>query len=133
MLDNETYQQEVIRMWDSLRDDNHKGRKDCYKVECRECPLCSICNNTKGEEDKYNAFEFIEAVEKWSKEHPKHYYVSQLEYDILKSFIDDTKFVYYFYDSDLLMSLLKKGYFQGANNDTDIYEYIENCMIKGEK
>ena len=129
MLDNKTYKQELVRMWDSLREDR-KGCDDCNQVECNKCPLHDLeygCSSASSVIEIYNA------VEKWSKEHPKHYYVSQMEYDILKSFIDDTKFVYYFYDSDLLMSLLKKGYFQGANNDTDIYEYIEKCVIKGEK
>lgn len=39
MLDKETYNKELVRMWDSLRDDNHKDKKDCYEVECRKCPL----------------------------------------------------------------------------------------------
>ena len=130
MLDSKTYQQELIRMFDSLRKDN-KGEDSCLGVaRCDECPLRDvICHFGQ----MIDAFKIVKIVEKWSKENPKHYYVSQMEYDILKSFIDDTKFVYYFYDSDLLMSLLKKGYFQGANNDTDIYEYIEKCVIKGEK
>lgn len=129
MLTKEEYKRELVRMWDSVRDDKHKGKAMCEGVICKDCRLYDTdC------EKQINAFRMIEIIKKWSKENPpKKYKVSQLEYDILKSFIDDTKFVYYFYDSDLLMSLLKKGYFQGSNNDTDIYEYIENCVIKGEK
>ena len=130
MIDEETYKRELIRMWDILRGDEYKGKGSCDGVYCGDCPLQEIKYGCK---NLFNVVEIYNAVERWSKEHPEKHKVSQLEYDILKSFIDDTKFVYYFYDSDLLMSLLKKGYFQGANNDTDIYEYIENCVIKGEK
>ena len=65
MMDKEEYKREIVRMWDSIRDDEYKGTETCTGVnDCGGCPL----NNIKcGESSK--AFEMIEAVEKWSKEH----------------------------------------------------------------
>ena len=74
MMDKETYKRELVRMWDSLRDDRFKGCDDCVGVIyecsgvqcCEECALYGInCGSST------NAFEMIEAVEKWSSEHPK--------------------------------------------------------------
>ena len=126
MMDKEEYKKEIVRMWDSIRDDEYKGTERCSGVTyCDECPLYNI-----GCSESSNAFEMIEAIEKWSKEHqPQKYKVSQLEYDILKSFID-IGFVYYFYESDLLMSLLRKGYFQGATRDMTINYYFDNCEVE---
>lgn len=66
MLDKETYKRELVRMWDSLRDDKHKGYDDCNGVECEECPL----NELKGCKNLLiNYFELNEIVEKWSESH----------------------------------------------------------------
>lgn len=132
MIDKETYKKELVRMWDSLRDDKYKGGIECHGVDCnKNCALyvddengISPCCLT------INAFETIEAVEKWSKEHPpKKHKVSQLEYDILKTY-SDSNFDYYFNSSDLLMSLLSKGYFDGATISMRIIEYFNNCEVK---
>lgn len=65
MIDKETFGKEIVRMWDSIRDDEYKGIESCSGVNsCDECPLNNI-----GCGESLNAFEFIEAVEKWSKEH----------------------------------------------------------------
>ena len=121
MLDSKTYQQELVRMWDSLRDDN-KGSHGCNGVECNKCPLHDLkygCSSASSVIEIYNA------VEKWSKEHPKHYYVSQLEYDILCTALD-----YEFIGFDYwLGDLLEKGYFKGATLGTNILDYFNHCEV----
>lgn len=122
MLDKETYKREIIRMWDSIRD-KHKGEYSCYGVDCDSCPLGRKC-------DRIFSIEIIEAVEKWSKEHPQKHKVSQLEYDILESIVKTISSGLYFFECDsLLMSLLEKGYFDGATGETDVKEYFENLEI----
>lgn len=125
MIDKETYKREIVRMWDSIRDDGYKGIESCSGVTyCDACPLYDI-----GCGESSNAFEMIKAVEKWSREHPKpKYKISQLEYDILKIYSDD--YFYYFYESEVLKLLLKKGYFEGATLGTDVKEYFKNCEVK---
>ena len=65
MLDKETFKKEYIRMMDSIRTTD-LGSFDCKGVyNCNDCPLNSIdCDYAR------NAFDIIEIVEKWSKEHP---------------------------------------------------------------
>lgn len=70
-------------------------------------------------------------IENISKEYqePK-YKVSRLEYDILESIVKTIGSGLYFFECDsLLMSLLKKGYFDGATGETDVKEYFENCDV----
>ena len=99
MMDKETYKREIVRMWDSLRFDEHKGEETCCGVDCRECALyyssCEGSNSFNAYEIIEYAHKMIEFVEKWSKEHPqKKYRVSKLEYDILKYLSDNTTCVY---------------------------------------
>lgn len=67
MINKEKYKRELVRIWDTLRDDEYKGIESCSGVnDCDKCPLYNIgC----GESSK--AFEMIKAIEKWSSEHPK--------------------------------------------------------------
>lgn len=65
-------------------------------------------------------------VEKWSKEHPKHYYVSQLEYDILRTALD---YEFIGFDCYWLGELVKKGYFEGATLGTNILDYFNHCEV----
>lgn len=128
MMDENTYKKEIVRMWDSIRDDEYKGTETCSGVTyCDECPLYSI-----GCGESFNAFEMINIVKKWSKEHqPKKYKVSQLEYDILKVFIECGFDNFHWLDKDkLLMSLLEKGHFKGATKDMSIKDYFDNCEVK---
>lgn len=119
MIDKETYKRELVRMWDSIRD-KYKGEYSCYGVDCDSCPLERKC-------DRIFSIEIIEAVEKWSKEHPKpKYKVSQLEYDILELLL---KYDLKFYQSKELYGLLNKGYFKDATGETDVKEYFENCEV----
>lgn len=125
MIDKETYEKELVRMWDSLRDDDYKGETDCFRVKCKECPLYSFCNGIAGE-DIYSTFDIIETVEKWSKEHlQKKYKISQLEYDILKYFTSNYAFKW----DGLLISLIKEGYFKGATKDMKIKDYLKDCEV----
>ena len=121
MLDNKTYKQELVRMWDSLRED-YKGYNGCNGVDCKECPLHGFkygCSNA------FSSLEIYCAVEKWSKEHPKHYYVSQLEYDILCTALD-YEFVTFDY---WLGDLIEKGYFKGADVGMELEYYFNHCEV----
>ena len=124
MLDKDTYKRELVRMWDSVREE-HKGEYSCLGVDCEFCQLGRRC-------DRIFSFEMIEAVEKWAKENqPKKFKVSQLEYDILKAFSECGFDNFHWLDKDkLLMSLLRKGYFKGATKDMSINYYLDNCEVK---
>lgn len=129
MMTKEEYKKEIIRMWDSVRDDKFKGRNNCEGVICSECQFCDINDNDNDCYEPINAVEMIEAVEKWSKEHPQKHKVSQLEYDILEQYAN-RGFACYFLEYDLLMSLLKKGYFKGADEKMNIDYYFYHCEVK---
>lgn len=63
MLSKKEYKENLIRMFDSLRDE-HKGEENCIGVACGDCPLYKkACGSLF-------AFEAIEFAEKWTKEHP---------------------------------------------------------------
>lgn len=64
MLSKKEYKENLIRMWDSLRDEAYKGVTMCEGVTCRDCPLY---NNACG---SFYVFEALEIVENWVKEHP---------------------------------------------------------------
>ena len=67
MIDKETYKREFIRMMDSIRvEEKTKGKPNCAGMSCDECPLNGTCEGINA----YLAFELIECVEKWTKEHP---------------------------------------------------------------
>ncbi len=68
MIDSATYKKEIVRMWDSLRE-NYQGENNCDGVSCHKCPLNVPCGDANGTQS-YNAFDVIEIVEQWSKEHP---------------------------------------------------------------
>ena len=56
--------------------------------------------------------------------------VSRLEYDILESIVKTIGSGFYFFECDSLpMSLLEKGYFDGATGETDVKEYFKNCEV----
>lgn len=64
MMDKETYKKELIRMWDSLRTE-YIGRDTCKGVLCKQCRFSDLKNCSS----IVNAFEAIEIVERWSREH----------------------------------------------------------------
>ena len=77
MIDKETYEREITRMFDSVRTKN-KGCSDCRGVPCSRCPLEGQCRITV-----WNVFKMIEFVEQWSKEHqPKK--LTRFEFEMLK-------------------------------------------------
>lgn len=67
MLSKEEYKKNLIRMFDSIRDE-FKGEENCAGVGCGSCPfyeeVCSIG------QVKFHVYEAIEVVEKWAKENP---------------------------------------------------------------
>ena len=63
-MTKEEYQKTLIRIWDSVRDDNFKGESGCGGVGCYRCPIGSMCSSAM------HYHEAVEFVEKWSKEHP---------------------------------------------------------------
>lgn len=66
-MTKEEYKENLIRMWDSLRD-RYKGENCCAGVTCTDCPCHNgICNNGS---IMSNAYEAIDLVENWAKEHP---------------------------------------------------------------
>lgn len=66
MIDKERYKKGLVRMWDSMRNSNFKGKETCLGVKCEECPLYQFadCNLSINLLDIYNN------VEKWAKENP---------------------------------------------------------------
>lgn len=65
-MTKEEYKRNLIRMFDSIRDEN-KGDESCAGVGCGSCPfyeeVCSIG------QVKFHVYEAIETVENWAKEH----------------------------------------------------------------
>lgn len=123
MMTKEEYKKEIVRMWDSLRDE-YKGEYSCYGVDCEFCPLGRRCY-------RIFSFEMIEAVEKWSNEHQqKKYKISKMEYDIIKACIDSHIDGCHFYGSGLIMKLLDKGYFKGADSEMELESYLKNCEVE---
>ena len=132
-MDKETYKREIVRMWDSLRSDEYKGNETCRGVKCKACPLRYVSREGN---DSFNAYEIIEyahkmieAIEKWSKEHPQKHKVSQLEYDIMRAAIDYSSEEETFEEVDILYELLEGGYFNGAKSNDKIVDYIEKCEV----
>lgn len=126
MLDKETYKKELVRMWDSLRNDKYKGTCNCYGVKCEQCPLCQIIDDCCNETMYF--YDAVMTVKKWSKEHPpKKYKISQLEYDILEE-ANSTNVRFGFYIH--IRNLLLKGYFKGATSDMLINDYLDNCEVE---
>lgn len=71
MMTKEEYQKILIRMWDSMRDnDDGMGRPDCDGVPCCKCPMHRNGADICGAKTSYNAYEIISIVEKWGEEHP---------------------------------------------------------------
>ena len=69
MLTRKEYEDTYVRMMNSLRDKDYKGRKNCNYVVCKDCPLKGFCDDNSSSK-KYRVFDLIEIVEKWGKEHP---------------------------------------------------------------
>ena len=131
MMDEETYKKEIVRMWDTLRSDEYKGKNICDGVFCEDCPLSGINNDGRdGCMEPMKVFEIIKIVERWSKEHsPKKYKVSRMEYDILQYAINHISNNDTFDDFCTLRGLLDKGYFEGATGSMHIVEYYINCEV----
>ena len=127
MMTKEEYKRELIRMWDTHRDEGRRGRDKCHGVKCKECPLYTL--NNAFCERPINAFEMIEFVEKWSNEHPpKEYKVSKAEYDILQE-VYSIHGNFRMYQHEIINNLRKKGYFKGSYEDTEIEDYLKSCEV----
>lgn len=128
MLDEETYRKEIVRMWDSLRTDEHAGERSCKGVRCGDCLLYTkndICKSN------INAFEFIKVIEEWSKEHPQKHKVSKLEYDILDAYTNLFDFGgVKMLNFSLFDRLHEIGYFKGVTKDMYIKDYFNNCEVE---
>lgn len=141
MLDKDTYKRELVRMWNTLRDDRYKNYNACNGVSCSKCPLHGI-----GCSEPLSSYEVVEIVKKWSEQHPqkehidivrkmpnerpqKKHKISQLEYDILKYnyYINATS--RFFFDDKFLMSMLKEGYFKGATERDVVNYYFLDCEV----
>ena len=63
------YQRNLIRLWDSLRENAYyMGDLSCKGVTCYNCPFRKICNDDKL--TLCGADKAIEIVNNWVKEHP---------------------------------------------------------------
>ena len=68
MMDSKTFQKEVVRMWNTVRNNLYKDDINCNGVNCSQCPI----HGTKyGCSSPLSIIEIYEKVEKWSKEHPQ--------------------------------------------------------------
>ena len=67
------YQRDLIRMWDSMREDC-KGKDNCSYVSCLDCPFQSkVCydgNEISGMMNISDAGEAVAIVTQWAKDHP---------------------------------------------------------------
>lgn len=67
------YQKDLIRMWDSMREDC-KGSEYCDYVSCLDCPLygevCFDGNEISGLTFMFDAEKAVEIVTQWAKDHP---------------------------------------------------------------
>lgn len=67
MITKEEFQRDLIRMFDSLRNEC-KGEKNCEGINCRDCPFDrKVCN---ADIETFHAHEAIEIVENWAEQHP---------------------------------------------------------------
>ena len=125
MMTKEEYKKEIVRMWDSIRDDEYKIYNACNGVSCSKCPLHGI-----GCSEPLSSYEIVEIVKKWSKEHPpKKYKVSKAEYDILQE-VYSIHGNFRMYQHEIINNLRKKGYFKGSYEDTEIEDYLKSCEVK---
>ncbi len=131
MLDEETYKKELVRMWDSLRE-NYKGYGDCSGVKCEECPLHETgCGDLIKGVQMIGMFKIINVVERWSKEHPQKHKVSKLEYDILDAYTNLFDFGgVKMLNFSLFDRLHEIGYFKGVTKDMYIKDYFGNCEVE---
>ena len=128
MMTKEEYKKELVRMWNTLRDDRYKIYNACNGVSCSKCPLHGI-----GCSEPLSSYEIVEIIKKWSKEHPQKHKVSKLEFDILEEILEERNLwsdYLKFSDLWILRGLLKKGYFNGATSETDVKYYFDNCEVK---
>ena len=125
MLDKDTYKRELVRMWNTLRDDRYKTYNACNGVSCNKCPLHGIeCS------DPLSSYEVVEIVKKWSKENPpKKFKVSQLELNILQEAYS-IHGSFRMYQHEIINNLREKGYFKGSYEDTEIEDYLKNCEVE---
>ena len=66
MITKEEFKKTYIRMMDTKRT-GCINEPNCNGLLCVGCPFSNLCDNNGS---IYNAFEAIELVEKWGKEHP---------------------------------------------------------------
>lgn len=91
-MTKEEYKRNLIRMFDSIRDE-FKGEENCAGVGCGyNCPFfMKVCGIGQV---KFHVYEAIEVVEKWAKEHPivtnamKFKEVFGVDYDAMNSCIN---------------------------------------------
>lgn len=133
-MNEETYVEKLIRLFDALRDDEFKGKNTCNGVACKDCPFNVI---EKSGDEACIFHTIFKIIEKWSEEHPQEYKASQLkkykvskfEYEYLKTF-NDVEGRFYFFEDNILMFLLEMGHFEGATGETEVKEYFENCEVE---
>lgn len=144
MLDKETYLNVLTRYFDSIREDSDESVPNCTGVSCENC----MFNNSNDVcPQGYNIYNALEKLEEWSKEHQqKKHKISRIEYMILENefrnmcqgianlthYANRLSFdtnAFAFNNSYLLSDLISYGYYEGANFDTNIKYYLDNCEV----
>lgn len=65
MMNKEEYKKTLIRIWDGMREGFSKGKPNCNSIRCINCPMSKVCAD-----GPLGAYDVIEFVENWAKEHP---------------------------------------------------------------
>lgn len=120
MLSKKEYKENLIRVWDSIRDDEHKGREDCGGVTCGDCPLYKkACGSL-------SAFEAVEFVEQWAKEHPIKTNAEKFE----EVFGVDVSFDTCFMRPSLGFNCRECGYYNADNGGCKVDKLFWNAEYK---
>lgn len=128
MLNKETYLNVLTRYFDSIREDSDESVPNCAYVSCRNC---MFNNSDDACPQEYNIYNTLEKLEKWSKKNPPKHKISKSEYRTLDNYL-----LYYNYEKGIkfgnsyaLRELIKRGYFKGATDETNIREYLDSCEV----
>ena len=128
MIDKETYLNVLTRYFDSIREDSDESVPNCADVPCENC---MFNNSDDACPQGYNVYNALKKLKEWSKKNHQKHKISKSEYRTLDNYL-----LYYNYEkeikfgnSDALRELIKRGYFKGATNETNIREYLDGCEV----
>lgn len=129
MIDKQTFKKELVRMWDSSRNEGFKGSKFCEGADCDHCVLKSSCGVWCDFAAPYNAFEIIDVIEKWSREHPRKYKISPFEYEYLKLYQKHSFGSHRLCDLTGTIILHELSYLKGIDLNVKVEDILLNCEV----